>query len=96
MLKIYLSVEGMERFAAGQSLYSWDYVVRNHDTPPSTGILIAEVQERLPTPESCIAPVLDKLIQDEAAAREELNETLFKLADRRQRLLALTNEVQAS
>lgn len=95
-IKVYLNVGGKERLARGEQLYSWHYSVRpdnEFEGEPENSTLLGTIEAELPSSASCIPDVLEKLAAEERTLRNELNENLNELTERREKLLALTNEV---
>lgn len=96
-INVYLLVGGKEKLAKGDNLYSWDYKAQpadnDYEDAPAGSTLLGSIEAELPTPASCIPDVLAKIAAEEKSLRNELNENLRELAERREKLLALTNEV---
>lgn len=88
-MKIYLNSSGMEQHVQGNILYSWHYALVEDDQENS-GVLIAQVDVKLPSVEECIPAVLEKLKTEEAAIQAEAYKDLQRIKERRQALLTLT------
>ena len=94
MLKIYLRVSGMEKLVLGQELYSWDYLlVMPGETEPAEGVYVGMATIDLPPKEICVAPVMAKLKAKEQEIQAEAHLAMKEVAERREKLLALTLEV---
>lgn len=90
-LKICMTTEGMERWATGQTLYSWHFnVLLEEVTLSSQYRLLGEVDVRMPSPEDCIVPVLEALAKREQEIRTESYEELQKIKQRRNDLMMLS------
>ena len=76
-VKVYLTLDALERIALGQTLYSWHFGATNEDARKDVHFL-TEIEVTLPSPAECVGPVLSKLAAKEdeiqAAAYEELKE----------------------
>lgn len=93
-LKICMTAEGMERWARGQTLYSWHFnALLEEVTLSSQYRLLGEVDVRMPSPEDCIVPVLEALAKREQEIRTESYEELQKIKQRRNDLMMLSAPV---
>lgn len=96
MLKVYVTVEGLEQIALGNRLWAWHYTVREAEEEASEhSILIGEFEPALPGREDCIAPVLERFRAKEAEIQAEAYRELQEVKSRRDNLLALTMEQPA-
>jgi len=97
MLKVYVSVEGLERLATNQPLYSWHHRMTREDEDCLKGdVLIGSFEPSYPSKEACIPPVLEKLKQREAEIQAEAYSEVQEIQERRNNLLALTYEEPAA
>ena len=95
-MKVYLTVEGLERVALGRALYSWDYVVRDDpDEPPKHGIQVGVFDPVMPPPAECVVPVMAKLNEREQAIKAEAFKEIAEVQDRKANLQSITYEVPA-
>jgi hypothetical protein len=93
MLKVYITVEGLENLANGRDLMSWNYVIREAaDIPPKDYFKCAEFEPKYPKKEECITPVMKKFEEMEKDVHLEAHKALADINERRQTLLALTND----
>ena len=93
-MKVYLTVEGLERIALGHQLYSWDYVVREEgEDPPKYSKLVGDFTASYPLPAECVHPVLAKLTEREAAIQAEAYKEVAELKQRKANLECITYEV---
>jgi hypothetical protein len=84
----------MEKLALGQSLYSWDYqLVLPDDSEPTTGVYVGMATVDLPPREVCVVPVLAELKRKEDEIQAEAYQAVLEVQNRRNNLLAITNEV---
>lgn len=90
-LSVYLTVEGQEQLALGNSIYSWNYVTRLADSEgPDGAALLGSLEVALPTVEQCLPPVLAKLKKREAEIQAEAYKEVMEIQERRNNLLSLT------
>ena len=93
-LKMCMTTEGMERWATGQTLYSWHFTATLEETDLGPQyLLLGEVDVRMPSPEDCIVPVLEALAKREQEIRTESYEELQKIKQRRNDLMMLSAPV---
>jgi hypothetical protein len=94
---VYLTIEGQEQIALGEKPRPWQYTLtdaaRSYET---TDILLGEVVIALPSAETCIQPVLDKLKAKEQEIQAEAYAEILKIKERREALLCLTMEAPAN
>ena len=90
-VNVYLTVGALEAIASGRGLWSWHYAVAEEGSDgPKGGRLIGEVVFELPGKEECVGPVLEALDAQVVEARQDLNNTLAEIEERRAHLLCLT------
>jgi hypothetical protein len=89
-MKVYLGAEGLERVATGNTLYAWHYLLCFDDqVPPENGVEVGSFEPCFPTAAACVIPCLEMLQKREDELRDELNDELAKLTERRNALIML-------
>lgn len=89
-ISIYLTIEGQERLALGQSLYPWHYAVRPvEEEIPEGHAFLATCEIQLPSVAECLPPVLAKLKLREAEIQAEAYKEILEIKTRRNNLLSL-------
>lgn len=94
-LRIDFTIEGQEALATGAVVYPWHFSCKNTEDPvwgnPVKGnVPLGELEVTLPGPEAGIASILDSIAARERELRQQLNEDLRALEERRSKLLAIT------
>lgn len=99
-LKITITKEGMERIAAEQPLYSWHFSVSMLEELPGEEAALELARNPAflgifdttpPTREAAIPVALANMAQQERDLRDQLNQDLAQIEERRQNLLAISN-----
>lgn len=88
--KVYITIEGMERIAKGETLYNWHFTTGGmEDDMGENYHLVGEFNINLPSAADCIHPVLEKLKAKEAEIQAEAFVELKKVQQRRNDLLTI-------
>lgn len=92
--KLWITAEGQEAIATGKNLYTWHYIVREQDEEPykPDEICVAEFTITLPSVATMIPTVMEHLAKREAEIQAEAYADVMKIKERREKLLAITNE----
>ena len=92
--KLWITAEGQEAIATGKNMYTWHYIVREQDEEPykEDEICVAEFSITLPPVAKLIPVVMEHLRVKEAEIQAEAYKDVMKIKERREKLLAITNE----
>ena len=88
--KVYITVEGMERIAKGETMYNWHFTTGGMDDDMGNNYhLVGEFNVNLPSAAECVHPVLEKLKTKEAEIQADAFRELKSIQQRRNDLLTI-------
>jgi len=93
-MHVYLSIEGQEQLALGKEIQTWHTTLSLSEIAYEgyTGRHIGTVEIELPSKESCLQPVLERLKAKEQEIQAEAYKEMMEIKARRDALLCLTME----